>query len=231
MSGARARVTVASAPQAARAARSASQRSGLSSWMRRASPSHTPQAMNVSSLAVSFMRRASALHAACPCTAVLPCRVVSPMRAVGAAQRACLQRARAASRCLQARTGLRRITLPCPRRPPQVHYLGDPGRGSVWEEVIISCPPAVRLLAMSATIANAKDLGGWIDQARPCQHTLLPGAASAICREKLHLTVLAAFQSLLACAPAPVRRRERRGAGPGRGGGAPARARPAADRR
>lgn len=50
----------------------------------------------------------------------------------------------------------------------QVHYLGDPGRGSVWEEVIINCPPAICLLAMSATVANAKDLGGWIDQARPC---------------------------------------------------------------
>lgn len=48
-----------------------------------------------------------------------------------------------------------------------MHYLGDPNRGSVWEEVIINCPPEIRLLAMSATIANAKDLGGWIDQARP----------------------------------------------------------------
>ena len=47
-----------------------------------------------------------------------------------------------------------------------MHYLGDPNRGSVWEEVIINCPLEIRLLAMSATIANAKDLGGWIDQAR-----------------------------------------------------------------
>ena len=47
----------------------------------------------------------------------------------------------------------------------QVHYLGDPGRGSVWEETIINCPPHIRLLAMSATIANAHDLGGWISQA------------------------------------------------------------------
>ena len=46
----------------------------------------------------------------------------------------------------------------------QVHYLGDPGRGSVWEETIINCPPHIRLLAMSATIANATDLGGWMSQ-------------------------------------------------------------------
>lgn len=45
-----------------------------------------------------------------------------------------------------------------------MHYLGDPGRGSVWEETIINCPPHIRLLAMSATIANAHDLGGWISQ-------------------------------------------------------------------
>jgi superfamily II RNA helicase len=50
-------------------------------------------------------------------------------------------------------------------RLTQVHYLGDPGRGSVWEETIINCPPHIRLLAMSATIANAHDLGGWISQA------------------------------------------------------------------
>ena len=46
----------------------------------------------------------------------------------------------------------------------EVHYLGDPGRGTVWEEVIISCLPHMRLLAMSATIANARQLGGWISQ-------------------------------------------------------------------
>lgn len=48
----------------------------------------------------------------------------------------------------------------------EVHYLGDPSRGSVWEEVIINCPPHVQILAMSATIANADDLGAWINQAR-----------------------------------------------------------------
>ena len=51
-----------------------------------------------------------------------------------------------------------------PATTTQVHYLGDPGRGSVWEETIINCPPHIVLLAMSATIANADDLGGWISQ-------------------------------------------------------------------
>lgn len=44
----------------------------------------------------------------------------------------------------------------------QVHYLGNEGRGTVWEEIIISCPNHIQLLAMSATVANPNDLGGWI---------------------------------------------------------------------
>ncbi|KAL4443480.1 hypothetical protein ABPG75_011217 [Micractinium tetrahymenae] len=46
----------------------------------------------------------------------------------------------------------------------EVHYLGDPGRGSVWEEVIINLPPHIQLLSMSATVRNPEDLGGWISQ-------------------------------------------------------------------
>lgn len=47
----------------------------------------------------------------------------------------------------------------------EVHYLGDPSRGSVWEEVIINCPPSMQICAMSATVANADDLGAWINEA------------------------------------------------------------------
>jgi superfamily II RNA helicase len=48
----------------------------------------------------------------------------------------------------------------------EVHYLGDPSRGSVWEEVIINCPQDIQLCAMSATIANADDLGAWIEEVK-----------------------------------------------------------------
>ena len=44
----------------------------------------------------------------------------------------------------------------------EVHYLGDVDRGSVWEEVIISCPQDIPLICMSATVQNPNDLGGWI---------------------------------------------------------------------
>ncbi len=46
----------------------------------------------------------------------------------------------------------------------EVHYLGDPGRGSVWEEVIINCPKHIQLLGMSATVKNPDDLGDWISK-------------------------------------------------------------------
>lgn len=49
---------------------------------------------------------------------------------------------------------------------PQVHYLGDPGRGSVWEEAVIHCPRHIQMLAMSATVKNPDDLGGWISKVR-----------------------------------------------------------------
>ena len=45
-----------------------------------------------------------------------------------------------------------------------MHYLGDPSRGSVWEEVIINCPRHIQLLCMSATVKNPDDLGGWISK-------------------------------------------------------------------
>ena len=50
----------------------------------------------------------------------------------------------------------------------EVHYLGDPSRGSVWEEVIINCSKHIQLCAMSATVANADALGGWIDEVSNC---------------------------------------------------------------
>ena len=44
----------------------------------------------------------------------------------------------------------------------ECHYMNDPERGTVWEESIIYCPPQIQILALSATIANAKELTEWI---------------------------------------------------------------------
>jgi superfamily II RNA helicase len=48
----------------------------------------------------------------------------------------------------------------------EVHYLQDPFRGGVWEEVLILTPSAVRFVALSATIGNANFLGAWLEEVR-----------------------------------------------------------------
>ncbi|MCB2186850.1 MAG: DEAD/DEAH box helicase [Deltaproteobacteria bacterium] len=44
----------------------------------------------------------------------------------------------------------------------EAHFLGDPERGVVWEEVIIYLPVRVRLLLLSATVANADQIARWL---------------------------------------------------------------------
>ena len=44
----------------------------------------------------------------------------------------------------------------------ECHYMNDPERGTVWEESIIYSPSGIQILALSATIANAKQLTEWI---------------------------------------------------------------------
>src|SRR3989338_8114665 len=44
----------------------------------------------------------------------------------------------------------------------ECHYMNDPERGTVWEESIIYSPKDIQILALSATIQNAKELTDWI---------------------------------------------------------------------
>ena len=44
----------------------------------------------------------------------------------------------------------------------EAHYLGDPERGVVWEEVMIYLPSRVKLLMLSATIANDEQITAWL---------------------------------------------------------------------
>ena len=44
----------------------------------------------------------------------------------------------------------------------EIHYLDDPERGTVWEEAILFTPPEIRILALSATVPNVKQLADWI---------------------------------------------------------------------
>ncbi|HEX9067938.1 MAG TPA: DEAD/DEAH box helicase [Ktedonobacterales bacterium] len=44
----------------------------------------------------------------------------------------------------------------------ELHFLGDPDRGPVWEEAIIHSPDHVLLVGLSATVSNLDELRDWI---------------------------------------------------------------------
>jgi ATP-dependent RNA helicase HelY len=48
----------------------------------------------------------------------------------------------------------------------EVHFIQDPYRGGVWEEVLVLSPPAIRFICLSATVNNANELGGWLRSVR-----------------------------------------------------------------
>ena len=116
----------------------------------------------------------------------------------------------------------------------EVHYLEDPYRGPVWEEVILHLPPSVVLVCLSATVSNHQQLGGWLKQVRG------PTAVVVESRRPVPLTNLYAVgrrrsdevkivPTLLDGrpnpeggrfdAPAPSREARGRGSGRSRGGG------------
>ena len=48
----------------------------------------------------------------------------------------------------------------------EVHFLDDPERGTVWEEVLIYLPPHVRIVALSATLPNLDEFAAWMQHVR-----------------------------------------------------------------
>jgi superfamily II RNA helicase len=54
----------------------------------------------------------------------------------------------------------------------EVHYLQDPYRGSVWEEVLVLTPRPVRFVSLSATVNNAADFGAWLSSVRGTTHVV-----------------------------------------------------------
>jgi ATP-dependent RNA helicase HelY len=59
-----------------------------------------------------------------------------------------------------ALAGLRYVIL------DEVHYLQDPYRGAVWEEVIIHLRREVDVVCLSATVSNAEEFAGWVETVR-----------------------------------------------------------------
>ena len=48
----------------------------------------------------------------------------------------------------------------------EVHYLQDPYRGSVWEEILVLAPVDIAFVSLSATVNNARDFGRWLTTVR-----------------------------------------------------------------
>src|SRR5207245_1395696 len=70
----------------------------------------------------------------------------------------------------------------------EVHYLRDPYRGAVWEEILIHLREDIRIAALSATVSNAEEFGEWLSTVRghtdviiteqrpvPLEHMLMVG--------------------------------------------------------
>ncbi len=57
----------------------------------------------------------------------------------------------------------------------EAHYLGDRERGVVWEEVLIYLPARIRLLLLSATVANAGELAAWLGRSRGREVAVVTG--------------------------------------------------------
>ncbi len=55
----------------------------------------------------------------------------------------------------------------------EVHYLQDPYRGAVWEEVLIHLPLSVEVVCLSATISNSEEFGEWIGTLRGKTHVVI----------------------------------------------------------
>ncbi len=83
----------------------------------------------------------------------------------------------------------------------EAHYLADPERGTAWEEILLLAPPDTRLLLLSATIPNARQLAAWLETVRghppevivldarpvPLQFLLADGAGQLLPPEPRHV--------------------------------------------
>lgn len=50
----------------------------------------------------------------------------------------------------------------------EVHYLDDVDRGTAWEESIIFAPEHIRIVGLSATVPNIRELADWMAEVRDC---------------------------------------------------------------
>ncbi len=58
----------------------------------------------------------------------------------------------------------------------EVHFINNPERGKVWEEIITNLNPSIQLVMLSATISGAENLANWIVNLKKKNCYLIPTA-------------------------------------------------------
>lgn len=48
----------------------------------------------------------------------------------------------------------------------EIHFVDDPERGTVWEELLIYLPTTIQILGLSATLSNLDEFAGWLSEIR-----------------------------------------------------------------
>ena len=56
----------------------------------------------------------------------------------------------------------------------EVHFINNPERGKVWEEIITNLDPSIQLVMLSATISGAENLANWVSQLKSKSCHLIP---------------------------------------------------------
>ena len=97
----------------------------------------------------------------------------------------------------------------------ECHYLGDEGRGTVWEEIVINCPASIQLVALSATVRNIGEIAAWISQVHRPIHAIFHPVRPVplqhlLCHQDGEIVALDAPRRRVQLAPEPRIRGERR---------------------
>lgn len=83
----------------------------------------------------------------------------------------------------------------------EAHFLGDPERGVVWEEIMIYLPPRIPLLLLSATIGNADQIADWLATIRSRACAIIEETVRPVSLYPLFLHPSGTLLPLMAAAP------------------------------
>ena len=69
----------------------------------------------------------------------------------------------------------------------EVHYINDESRGHVWEQTILTLPPQIQMIMLSATLDGPERFADWIQSARPPEQSARPASYIDVPRKQVYL--------------------------------------------